>query len=362
MGAMIRKRQLRRRYNHVLYCINGNYTAWRMQGIVRFARELVSVLDEIAPPDEFALCIPQNAKDVPSLRNIEIVPVGKRTGLAWEQVDFSGYLHRHPDATALNLCNTHPLAGTSGVTVIHDVMYKANPQDYTTLRNKASRLWHVLQYSSIAKREKRVLTVSEFSRKEIEKYYPSLQGKVGVIPNSWEHIRKVNPSGDWQERYPLLKPNDFFFSLSTLSRNKNGKWVVEVAKRNPDLIFAIAGKKYETEYDDTPDNVCFLGFVSDEDAAALYMNCKAFIFPSLYEGFGIPPLEALALGAEVVASNAASMPEVLGDAVHYIDPFDYGVDLLGLLSEPVADPEATLAKFSYENSARLLLRELGLTC
>ncbi len=118
----------------------------------------------------------------------------------------------------------------------------------------------------------------------------------------------------------------------------------------------MAGKIYEREYgSDLPQNVILLGFISDEDACALMKNCRAFVFPSLYEGFGLPPLEALALGAQVISSNAASLPEVLGKSVHYIDPHTSGTDLDKLLNEPVEDAEKTLDRFSWDKSAEKLL-------
>ena len=124
------------------------------------------------------------------------------------------------------------------------------------------------------------------------------------------------------------------------------------AKCNPGCIYAIAGKYYETDKLEIPENVHMLGFVSDEDACALIKNCRAFIHPSLYEGFGLPPLEALALGAEVIASNVTSLPEVLGDSVHYIEPLHYTVNLNSLLIQKINVPETILLKYSWDDSAK----------
>ena len=151
-----------------------------------------------------------------------------------------------------------------------------------------------------------------------------------------------------------MKPKEYFFSLSTLSRNKNGKWIIENAKYNPDCVYAIAGKYYETDKFEISPNVYMLGFISDEDACALIKNCRAFIHPSLYEGFGIPPLEALALGAEVIASNVTSLPEVLCNSVYYINPLDWNINLDALLTQSVEFREQALKQFSWEKSAEML--------
>ena len=81
-------------------------------------------------------------------------------------------------------------------------------------------------------------------------------------------------------------------------------------------------------------------------------KCKAFILPSYYEGFGLTPLEALSCGAKVIVARAASLPEIYGNAAHYIDPFNTDVDLDALLEEPVESPDAILEKYSYDTAAR----------
>lgn len=342
------------------YIINGKFMADRMQGIVRYARELVNALDPLLDKNiDVTLVMPPNAVDIPEFQNIRTQMIGKRTGILWEQTDLRRYVNRYKGSVCVNFCNVAPFFVRSGITVIHDIMYKVNPSYYTTLRNKLSRLWHVLQYKYLTSHERTIITVSQYSKNEIEQCYPCAKGKIQVIYSAWQHVLARTPSTDWRERYPDLVPDGYYFSLSTLSRNKNGKWIIEAAKNNPDCIFAMAGKHYETEYDDIPANVHMLGFISDEDACALIKNCKAFLYPSLYEGFGLPPLEALALGAEVISSNATSLPEVLGNSVHYIDPLDWNVDLDALLQEWIEPKDNALNKFGWTESAEKLYQLLN---
>ena len=331
----------------------------RMQGIVRYAREILSELDKLLTDDiTVSLVIPPDAKSVPAYQNIKIVPVGTHTGILWEQFDFGNYVRKHKEATLINFCNVTPFGVQPGITVVHDIMYKVKPEYYVSLRNKISRLWHVLQYRYIFSHEKSIITVSEFSKGEIEKYYSAARGKIHVIPNGWQHVLRVSDDENWQKKWPDLKPRQFFFSLSTMAKNKNGEWILKAAEKNPDEIFAMAGSSYEKLSMPVPANVRLLGFVTDEEVHSLMKNCKAFIHPSFYEGFGIPPLEALALGAQVISSNTSSLPEVLENSVHYIDPSVPEVDLNTVLNEITDRPSTALEKFSWQKSAEKLNQNL----
>ena len=107
---------------------------------------------------------------------------------------------------------------------------------------------------------------------------------------------------------------------------------------------------------EVPDNLKFLGYVSDEEAKTLMRDCKAFLFPTFYEGFGIPPLEALSTGAKVVVSDASCIREIFENSVYYIDPYNSDIDLKKLLDTPVESSEKILNKFSWRKSAE----ELGM--
>lgn len=151
--------------------------------------------------------------------------------------------------------------------------------------------------------------------------------------------------------------------MANLLKNKNFPWVLRAAGVKPDAVFAIAGggslaaEAERLGLADLP-NVLYLGYVSDGAAKALMAHCKAFLFPTLYEGFGIPPLEAAACGApQIIVSDTPCMREVYGPCAAYIDltanPGD--VDDVTPATAPTA---ALLEKYSWDKSAERLLQIL----
>ena len=168
------------------------------------------------------------------------------------------------------------------------------------------------------KHAKKIITVSDFSRQQISKVYGIDPKTIQIIYNGWEHIKNIESDSSILQKYPELKPKKFYFTLGSLQKRKNLKWIADYASEHADELFAISGKAISGMVSDdikalqTLKNVILVGYVSDEQVKALMESCKAFIFPSYYEGFGIPPLEAISCGAPVIISRAASLPELYG--------------------------------------------------
>lgn len=186
------------------------------------------------------------------------------------------------------------------------------------------------------------------------------ENKIVVINNSWEHFSRIKVDDSIFSRYPQLKKEKFFFSIGTLTKHKNLEWVLKIAKENPKYYFAISGfvniQKFKNELDlESPPNVIYLGYLSDEQVKAIYKKTTALLFPSLYEGFGLPPIEALSAGAKVVVADIECMHEIFEDTVLYINPYQYNIDLEKLLNQETARPEKILNKYSWRNSAQKLL-------
>jgi len=246
-----------------------------------------------------------------------------------------------------------PLA--PGIVFLHDIYCEYFPDDFTSKRDKIIRVYNRWQYRLIANKAKQIATVSFFTKNQIERAYNIDPDRIKVIYSSWNHFRNIIEDISIFNKFPILsKP--FYFSLGSLSKRKNIKWILEYAKKHPELTFAISGTSLSTvkvnELDGKiPQNIVLLGYLDDSKVKALMTRCKAFLLPSYYEGFGLTPLEALSCGAQIIIAKAASLPEIFGNTAHYIDPFNTDVDLDALLSEPVEKPDAILAKYSYDTSA-----------
>lgn len=339
------------------YCINGTFLSEKRTGIFRFAEEIIKALDTLIQQDlDITLVVPKQTKIPFSLKNIRIVEFGFSKGIPWEQTFFALYALTHR-RTPINLCNVTPLLAPRGYSVIHDISYKVNPQFFSHWYGLLSRTWHSLNYWVITHFARHIFTVSEFSKKEIEKVYKTDPQKTTVINNGWQHMLKVEPANDSVFAKYNLEKQKYFLSLSTIAPNKNLKWVLQAAQSNPDKTFAIAGSLNPTRFGldlnlDELSNVKFIGYISDNEFVTLAKNSEAFIFPSIYEGFGLPPLEAMAVGAPVIVSNIEVLKGIFENSAHYVDPYTPNVDLNNILNDNVSSPNNALGKFSWVESAR----------
>lgn len=337
--------------------INGRFLLHRTTGVERYAREILEELDKIILPGSVTMAVPPETENIPTYTNIRVVRVGKFKNRLWEHLSFPWYVHKQK-GISLNLCNVAPLP-SPGIVCIHDVKIKATPQYFS----KKFLLWYEVLFGNAARRAKAIITVSEFSKNEICKYYHVNAQKIHVITNAWQHYERIGYDENALKKYELEK-NNFYFSMCSLEPNKNFKWIAEEAKNNPNISFAVAGSINKEVFSEglgfeLPSNMKLLGFVSDEEAKTLMRDCKAFLFPTFYEGFGIPPLEAISAGArQVVVSDTEVMHEIFGKGVIYIDPNDYTSDLTNLSEISNEQISELLKKYSWKKSADNLLNLL----
>lgn len=309
------------------FYINGRFLSQRVTGVQRYARELVNGLDQLLiegdlNPDQTQIEVlvpPGIEAEQPDYQQIGLRTVGTKQGHVWEQWDL-------PRATGkqmlLNLGNTAPLFKKNQLVTIHDVSVYTVPEAYSP----AFRAWYKLQFKQLSRSLPRIITVSEFSKREMVRFLNTPAAKIQVTYEGREHIEAIAPDFSVLDR-PELKNKSYVLAVSSLSPHKNFGAVVralEFLKDLPELSVVIIGGGNqqvfaEMNLEDNP-QVIRPGYVTDAQLKALYQNALGFIHASLYEGFGLTPLEAMTCGCPVIVSQAAAIPEVCGNAALYFDP------------------------------------------
>lgn len=338
--------------------INGTVLCDTITGIPRYVYEVVTRLDPLLEGTglDVRLCYRDDGRPLhlPVLKNIRLVPL-RAVRYGYNMAVLPHYLRKH-HAFYCGLASDVVLTHDSAV-VLHDIRPLVLEGDKWFFRFK---FW--VHCQTIKWFAGRIFTDSHNQKDLICNTLHIRPERVGVVWAGWEHIRPLIPDETIFDRVPQLHRGEYFYALGSLAAHKNYKWIREVARRNPDKIFAVAGGKdlrafgEDKEAVDTH-NILYLGYVTDEENKALMQHCRAFLHPAVFEGFGIPPLEALSVGARVLLSKASCLPELYGDCAAYFDPNDYEVDLDALLQTPVQSPEPLLEKFSWDRMARFWLEE-----
>ncbi|MEW9699935.1 glycosyltransferase family 4 protein [Paenibacillus sp. SI8] len=266
----------------------------------------------------FTILVPNvDSKNV-NLKHIQLRKVGKLKGHLWEQLELPFYSRK---GLLINLCNTGPIMKWKQIVTIHDVSFVINKQFYSF----AFRTWYSILIGILSKFSKKIITVSNFSKQEIVKYYKVNDSKIEVTHLGNEHLHDHIADVSILKKYNLTE-RPYVLAVSSLNPNKNFQSIVDAVKLIKDVNFdlVIAGgsnlKVFAGEGMQLPDHFKQTGYITDGELRALYENASCFIFPSFYEGFGIPPIEAMLSGCPVIVSKVASLPEICGDSVLYCDP------------------------------------------
>ena len=344
--------------------INGSFLCRNLTGIERFSLEICKRLDSLDKNNLFELYVPKDAKFIPELSNLKITisQSNLKKFPLWDHFTFPKYVKKS-DGISLDFANLTSLF-QPGLVFIHDIYAKLYPQDFTSKKDKLRRFYMCWMYNHAIKKGKHIFTVSEFSKNQIIDTYKISSEKISVIPNGWDHFTGINEDNSIFTTFPSLKSKEYYFTLGSLQKRKNLIWLVQYAKTHPEELFAISGKAISgmvsNEIDNLQniDNVILLGYVSDEQVKALMKNCKAFIFPSYYEGFGIPPLEALSVGAKIIVSDIPCFKEIYKASAYYIAPNNPNVNLSDLLKTQVSSAEELLNYYTYDNAAKKLYNTL----
>ena len=265
-------------------------------------------------------------------------------------------------ADITHFMNYHVPPGVKGkvITMVYDTVYKAFPNTMSV----RSRFMLNLSMKRSCKRADLIVTISQFSKSEIIKYLNVSPDKIVIMPCGvdFEIYRPDYNEEDIRtakKKYGL--EGEYLLYLGTLEPRKNIDRLVDAyalikqrVNNPPKLV--IAGRKgwqYDSIFKKVrelglADDVIFTGYVDASDSPLLMSGAIAFVFPSIYEGFGMPPLEAMACGTPVITSNAASLPEVVGDAALMVNPYS---------TESIAD---AIERILFDKNLRAKLSKRGL--
>ena len=231
------------------------------------------------------------------------------------------------------------------IQLVHDLSFELYPQFFTWKK----RLWHYLiGPKQFCEQADQILAISENTKGDIIRLYGVDRQKIVVAHPGINDIffSEITERQKQRVKEKYRLPEEFCFSLSNLEPRKNLESLVIAFQRvDRRLSLVIAGAeawKFRNVYRKahqllTEERIKFLGYVDQADKPALYALSKAFVYPSMYEGFGLPPLEAMASGAPVICSQASSLPEAVGEAALLIDPYNTE-SIVQAINQLVADP------------------------
>ncbi len=350
--------------------INGRFLTQRITGVQRYAIEISKALDKLIlinnklRKNSYEILVPSNFRKNVSFENIKVNRVGKLSGHLWEQIELPFYSRK---GVLVNFCACAPLIKRKQVVTIHDAAMSAIPESFTF----SFRIWYKIMSYILGHRLDTIYTVSEFSRRELHKYFSIDLKKIIVTYNGVDHIKKMFIDENIFHKHGIKK-SEYILAVSSMNPSKNFKLILQAAQNEKlkDKKFIIVGGTYTKIFGKIdikiPNNVKFIGYVSDEELVALYRNAACFVYPSLYEGFGIPPVEAMACGCPVIVSNRGSLPEICGDGALYCDAYnseDLADKIDSLLSnEPLRAeliPKAynVAEKYTWESVARKIIAQ-----
>jgi glycosyltransferase involved in cell wall biosynthesis len=351
-----------------MIAINGRFLTQRQSGVQRFAIETIKAIDALLDTSEYRalkgrieLLAPRNARAL-DLANIPLRRCGLVSGYLWEQIEFPLYA---AGRLLLNLCMLGPVAVRRQLVVVHDATVKALPANFSW-RFRAA---YGFLIPRLCRRAALPITVSEFSRREIGKLYRVNTEAMPICAEGGDHITAVPADQTMLQRFGL-GGRKFFLGVGVGSSNKNIETVLAAYSQAglDDTLLVLTGKRDARVHGQlinvTSDGVRNVGFVTDSELRALYEHALALVFPSRYEGFGLPPLEAMTCGCPVIVSDQAALTEVTGDAALRCG-IDDAAELARLMRLVHSDPAVRARlrtagherarRFTWSATARMLL-------
>ena len=341
--------------------VNARFLSQPITGVQRFAIEISLQLKKILKENVVFLA-PKNVLNNEYTKSLNPKIIGSHSGHLWEQIDLFLFMRKW-NSTLVCLCGTAPVFIKNKIVVLHDITFIRYPNTFTF----SFRLLYKFLTPITLRTSRLICSVSNFSAQEIANYYHFPKEKIHIIYNAIGNLFK--PS---MERNPIAEK--YILAVSSVKENKNFVFILKtfeaISEKIKDVKLYVVGDLNSKSFNsinlewikDNP-NIRILGRVTDEELIRLYSNAILFLFPSLYEGFGIPVLEAQACGCPVIASNTSSLPEVLEKSAMLLNPNDIALWQAALVAmcqneekrkEMIRLGVENIQRFSWEKSAKVL--------
>ncbi len=334
------------------FYINGKFLCQQKTGVQAYAFGMLEALLKVG--FEFVVLVPKSFENE---SNLPLKRIGRASSLViWEQVYLCNFIYKDKDAILINFCNSAPLFLKNQVITIHDLAFEVKNVNWFSYFFK---IWYRFLIPSICKNSKLILTISEFSKSEICLNYKIPTTKVKIIPNGIPFIADI-AKHTIDGKYLLLiggnnpRKNNNFILNQILAIENLGYYIIVLSNNRSVFV-----NNSETVHP----SVRNLDYIESEDYYSLIRNASALIYPSLYEGFGIPILEALCLKTPVICSDLPVFKESFDEGPIYFKNNDNNSFLAALkkigttkVSEEYV--ENLKKSYNFKTSANLLISEL----
>jgi len=358
--------------------VNARFLTQKVTGTQRFAINICQELKKLRPDTMFLAPPAILNKDLAAELEVKIIgdsnyriyrKLHLPANLLWEQLDLTRWLRKHGNPPLLNLANLAPLFYPNNFITIHDLAFLLYPEYFS----HSFALLYKLAVPKLARNAQHVFTVSNFSKKDLIQHLHLPEKKITTIYNAVD----IN-SWNCDQAQPHPYPWPYILAVGALEPRKNlARLIAGFIKLNDDnLHLLIVGDENQEVFNQNSfsaqknklspnerQRIVFTGYLEDQQLSALYSHAVCFCYPSLYEGFGLPPLEAQAMGCPVIVSDRASLPEVFAESVLYCDPENID-DIKEKLESVLGDDSLrqslissgfdNLNRFSWEKSAGII--------
>ena len=331
------------------YYVNARFVTRPFTGVQRYCYEVGLRLQTgtfLAPRPAL--------KEYGGLRDRIVVSGGRLNGHPWEQIALPWAVpHGKP---LFSPAGCGPISHPNQILTIHDLGPLDTPESYS----RGFALWYSQLVPALARKARRIVTVSEYCRRRIVESLKIPESKVIVAGEAASSIFYRRPDTEVQrisERFGIRTP--YFLAVGAISLRKNLARVLQAWSRvlgeTDGASLVIVGKEglrfaSSSILNALPEGVLHLGCVDDDELACLYSGARGLLYPSLYEGFGLPILEAMASGCPVLTSNCTAMPEVAGDAAIVVDPLSVESIAEGIRNLRNESRRCDLSQKGYEHS------------